>query len=382
MRKLLRFISKTIAIVFALLFIIAALPTPPLFSAGWQLFSPYLYRRALVEADIYTRFPELVSEQLVHSMAYNPCAENPDSAACQAEGKAGDSSEEDGPPSFIEHITQEDYEAIITKLVPPEWLQAQAESIIGQIFAYIDSDEPRPMLAISLTQIKERISGEEELQAVMQIVRAQPKCTPEQMAVIESDDVSADEIPLCQPPQEKIDEYTHDVEMVLDEVARDIPNSAVVDLSSLSADAQEGPFGDSPSLTLRIIRSALRLSPLVPVTLLLLVTLFGVRSWKEWGQWWGIPILIIGAIWASLAVVALPSFDLILKPFLAVNAPPEVTWSLLEAGLDVVRHIVYALATGIGVQAGILTSLGLLLLAISFLLKRKRTEYGLPDTED
>ena len=68
MRKVLTFIAKFIATIFVILFVVAALLALPLFSGGWQLFSPNLYKHALAEEHIYERFSALASEQIVHSM--------------------------------------------------------------------------------------------------------------------------------------------------------------------------------------------------------------------------------------------------------------------------------------------------------------------------
>ena len=109
MQKALGAIIKSIATVLIALFIITALLSLPLFNAGWHLLGPGLYKRALAEQNIYERFPALASEQIVYSMHYDPCEENPESEECLTEGQPGEeeeSPEEGGPPPFLQNLTR------------------------------------------------------------------------------------------------------------------------------------------------------------------------------------------------------------------------------------------------------------------------------------
>ncbi len=386
MRKVLTFVAKFIAAICAILFVVTALLALPLFNIGLHLFSPNLYKRALMEQKVYERLPAIAGEQIVYSITYNPCTENPESEACQAEGESGqeegESPEEGSLPSFLQNLTQKDYEGIIAELAPPRWLQEQAESVIDQVFAYLDY-ESEPVLTISLVDLKERIAGEEGVRAFMRLARIQPNCTPEQIEAIESDaEATPEELPLCKPPEPLAEKYAQKARQTLQAVAADIPDETTVDLSTLGQEEgeagaevpaeEESPFGDDPRPIFQIVRWGTRLSPLVPVALLLLVTLFGVRSWKGWMQWWGIPFLIAGVIWAGLALATLPAMDWAIKVYLADSMPPEFTPSSMAMGLDVGRYIVRTLVTWIGIMAGLLGSLGLLLIAISLFLKGKQ----------
>jgi hypothetical protein len=386
MRRVLTFVARFIAAICAILFVITALLALPLFNIGLHLFSPDLYKRALAEQKVYERLPAIAGEQIVYSITYNPCQENPESERCLAEGKAGEgegeSPDQGGLPPFLQNLAQKEYEGIIADLAPPQWLQARAESIIDQVFAYLDY-ESDPVLAISLVDLKERISGEDGLRVFMRLARVQPNCTPEQVEIIRSDvEATPEDLPLCEPPEPLAEKYAQKARQVLQTVAGDIPDETAVDLSTLGQEKgeagteapteKESPFGDDPRPIFQIVRWGMRLSPLVPVALLLLVTLFGVRSWKGWMQWWGIPFLIVGVIWGGLALATLPAMDWASKVYLADSMPPEFTPHFIAMGLDVGRYIVRTLATWIGTIAGLLGSLGLLLIAVSLFLKGKR----------
>jgi len=77
MRKVWTFLSKTIATIFAILFVITTVLVILLFNIERQVFSADLYKSALAEQQVYERLPGIAAELLTTSMNYNPCAQNP-----------------------------------------------------------------------------------------------------------------------------------------------------------------------------------------------------------------------------------------------------------------------------------------------------------------
>lgn len=84
------------------------------------------------------------------------------------------------------------------------------------------------------------------------------------------------------------------VEIALSEAVAAFPDEADMTQvfegeSGETTSPDAGGEQQDPRSTLRLIRLGLRLSPLIPVVLLLLVALFAVRSRKGLLRWWGIP---------------------------------------------------------------------------------------------
>jgi hypothetical protein len=77
MRKFLSFVSKSIAVVFAILLVISAVLAILLVNIERKMFDANLYKGALAEQQVYARLPEIVGNLLTTSLSYNPCAENP-----------------------------------------------------------------------------------------------------------------------------------------------------------------------------------------------------------------------------------------------------------------------------------------------------------------
>jgi hypothetical protein len=365
------------------LFVITALLTLPLSTAGWRLFGPNLYKRALAENDIYTRAPTLAGEQIIYSLNYNPCAEDPD---CQ-EGERGDRDggevgelmDPDTTPYFLSSLTQEDFESIIIDLAPPQWLQEQAESAIDQIFVYLNLGN-KSRVTISLIAFKERLAGEEGIRAFMRVAMAQPPCTPEQLEVIESDEyIAPEDMPICRPPEQLKGRYTDKARKTLQAVTAELLDEVgIITLAKgegvdISPAEESGPFGNDPRVIFQIAKWGTRLSPLLPITTLLLATLVIVRSWRDWARWWSIPLLIVGIAGLVLALATLPA-NWALGIYAIEQAPPELTPSLVNAGLSLEKFVARALVTSIAVQSGILTLLGLLLRGFLSILERRKIE--------
>jgi hypothetical protein len=378
MSQAVSFIAKSVAVVFVALFVITALLALPLSTAGWRLFGPSLYKRALEAEAIYERMPALASEQIVHSIAYDICAGDPGCVEGmqgeQSGGEVGQLLDAGITPSFLLNLTREDLESITADLAPPRWLREQTESAIDQIFAYLNFGDAE--ITVSLIAFKQRLGGEEGTRAFMRMAMAQPPCTPEQIAIVESDkSIAPENMPICRPPQPSRERYADKARKTLRTVAANfLDEVSVITLAEeegvpVSLPEEPGSWQDDPRVEFQIVKWSLRLSPFVPLVMLLLATLVVVRSWRKWARWWSIPLLIVGVAGLLLAVAALPA-NLALGAYGANQVPPEFSQNLVLAALDVEKHIARAMAMWIAIESSILTLLGLLLLGLSALLSR------------
>src|SRR3989304_10311128 len=171
--------AKLIALPLAVLAIPTALLALILYNFEGQLLNPDTYRRAFREAQLYEQLPRLIGAQLLHGMSYRPCIEEPQ--ACDEEGP---SEEEGGPPALFSSLSGEELEAIVGMLMPPAWLQAQTESLIGQLFGYLDSDQPQLTLHVSLGEVKEKPRGGALTLFLSTLVASLPPCTAGQLGAL------------------------------------------------------------------------------------------------------------------------------------------------------------------------------------------------------
>ncbi|MBI3362710.1 MAG: hypothetical protein HY023_16535, partial [Chloroflexi bacterium] len=147
-------------------------------------------------------------------------------------------------------------------------------------------------------------------------------------------------------------------------------------------EGDNGPLGNNPREVLRIVRRGLRLSPFLPAGLILLVTLFGVRSLNGWLLWWGIPFLIVGLMGVTLAVAILPAMNWAFATYAAADKlPPTLSPGLLQTGFDTARQIAGTLARWIGSEAGAMGVIGLAMVVISVVVKPRPTSSEAPRSE-
>lgn len=329
------FISRFIAFILAVIFVVSTLAVFLVLNVQRELLRPESYKQALAEQGIYERFPALAADQIL----------------LQDTGDV---------PEQLRYLTREDYEAILTDLLPSAWVQGQVEVAIDQAFSFLDSGGRFPAVRISLAEVRERLSGGEEgIRIVMRIVRSWPPCTEEQLQSW----VGSEDLPICRPPEEILTALAP----TLGGLQAELAASQIPDELDLTGSMQGGDVPD-----LAPILMGVRLIPFLPVVLLILITLLTVRSLRGLLRWWGLPLLFAG----------LAGFGL------ALATPSLVEWSLgagsLDSGLGalpgdlieivhgVVRSLAGSLAGGIAAYARTVALIGLTFAVGSFFIPTPR----------
>jgi len=371
MRNVLSGCSKAIAAILTIVFVITTLVVLMLFNIERGLLQADIFKDAMAEQGFYDQLPGLLADQLQGSMTYNPCENDP--TQCEGEGPPGEG--EGGPPDIMTNLTTEDWERLLGGLIPPSWLQTQVESVLDQAFAFLETGNTEPGVLISMVTLKAHIAGEEGLQAILGVIQSKPPCTEEQLNQLGQFGGDMTELIsvllTCSPPQELIDEFLPEIRPILEEVVAGIKDEVNL-LDSLGGMlAGEGDGGFDLEI-LGLIRLAIRLSPLLPLALLLLVTLFGVRSLKGFLRWWGIPLLIVGVI----AVVGAAMIPLLLNWAIVTYGSSLttglITPEVINLAIEMVSNVIGSLALAILIQAAILALLGLVFSIVSFFVKKRQ----------
>jgi hypothetical protein len=244
-----------------------------------------------------------------------------------------------------------------------------------------------------MMEFKARLNGQAGVEAVLQLVRSWPPCTPEQLRNFKRATSTSDlkELPTCRPPEAELTALTPKIKNILSKQAAKIPDQINLaqsfngprdesEINPTPPAETHGPLGNDPWAALRQLRRSVRLSLLIPIVLLLLVALFGVRSLKGGLRWWGIPLLIAGLLAMALGLAIAPAMDWAITNFLSGKVPPYFSANLVQAGFDFARATGRGLANWIEAEAAVIGLLGLVMLLVSFSLKPKPKEPapGLP----
>jgi hypothetical protein len=321
----------------ALLFIVTGIISMLLFNLDQKAFDPETYQQVFAREKFYQRLPTIIAKALVTAP------------------------QTDDLPIAMQGLTVENWENFIRDILPPEDLRGMGEDTLDSLFAYINNESD--YAGISLIPLKESMAGEAGTEAVLRLMKTQPDCTAAEIAKITVEFFEGN-TSLCNPPPEAMPLITPIIKAQLQYTAEVIPD--LVTLASADPSSAEG----DPREGLRAIRLLMRLSPLVPLGILLVLSLLVVRSLRGWLAWWGIPIFITGIIATLISLIGAPFVGLLLLRFLIRNETEYIPPVFLDSGSQMATAIVEQLLKPTLFQGLILTVIGILLIAGMLLLKK------------
>jgi hypothetical protein len=225
--------------------------------------------------------------------------------------------------------------------------------------------------SISLAPLKTQLAGPAGMDLVLQILSVQPACTVEQLTQMAVGALGG-QFALCNPPPEAIGLMTPFIQSQLQTMTTLIPNEVTFIPGTLSGTPQD------PRLRLNTVRSAIRLSPIALLVLLLGITIFAVRSLVDWLGWWGWPFMSTGASLVIIGLVGAPLVSFILQLFIqsqsSIPIPPVFVSSIAETTGAVARQILLPVL----VQGALLGLVGLGMALLAMFLPRRPVDPYLP----
>jgi hypothetical protein len=334
-----RTLGQAFAAICVLLFMISGVFALLVFNIEAKAFSSATYKQAFEDQRLYERMPVMLGTLLTTYIAENGSA-----------------------VPFLQILTIEDWQNNITLLLPPEELKAMANNALDATFDYLNGTTNSAV--ISLLPVKAHLAGESGLQLVLEILRRQPACTPEQLTQMALGFFGG-QIALCNPPEEAIGLMMPFLQSQLQTMTAIFPNEVTFIPGTLSGTP------DDPRLRLNTVRSAIKLTPFIPALLLMAIAIFAVRSFTDWLTWWGWSFLLVGGISVLIALLGSPVIRGILRFLiqsqLALLLPPVLASSIAETAGAVARQML----TPILVQGLMLAVTGLGMIILVLVLPRR-----------
>jgi hypothetical protein len=277
-----------------------------------------------------------------------------------------------GGPSmtFLNNLTPADWEALIGALLPPAEFEALAEQALDQAFAVLKGETEAAK--VSLAPMRDHLSGSGGDKAIEILIASQPECTEEQvaqLAAIVSD--GAGNLVFCRPPVGDSGQVISGINSEWAMLVDRMPEEAVIikpgsPSSSMQSGGPEGVLNAA-----RYLHRYVWLGLLAPLALLLVVTLFGVRSRKAWLRWWGIPIFTAGLITFIAGAAAKPAMDWAWVQFIVERIPAMFSGGMADLGHGLADAVLGRLSQSIILAGGITGLLGLAaIIASSFAGRR------------
>lgn len=330
-------LAKILAVVCAVLFVISGVLALTLFNIEQRAFTAKTYKQAFSEQGLYEKMPAVLAGAMTTSIAENP-----------------------GADPYLKALTQADWERTLASLLPPDELKTLTDDALDSVFNYLNGKTDSASL--SLLPFKRRMAGESGVEAVKQILAAQPDCTAEQLTQMGLNLISGGEMILCNPPAETVDLFSPMIETQLQVMTIAIPDEV-----TLIKGSQAGAPND-PRERLGQLRAGMKLTPVLPLLFLFGLTVFAVRSLGDWLKWWGAPFLVAGALSALLALVGSPLVTGFIRQALQNGSlPPALLLLTQETVGAVTRQVLSPVIT----QGLILAAAGLAMTILGFLLARK-----------
>ena len=311
--------GKFVAGICAFLFIFTGVIALLLFNIERKAFTSTTYKQAFEKQNLYHRMPAILANAVTTVVTQNP-----------------------NLPTFVKTLTAANWESTIASVLPPQELKVITDEALDSIFDYIN--RRNNSVVISVIPLKSHLVGPSGVEVVKQILRAQPACTPEQLQAIALGFLTGGDILLCSPPEDVVALLTPVIESQIQFLSVAIPDQITLVPEALS----DTPSDPRPKLNnLRLI---LLFSPLLPVAFLIAITIFAVRDFKGWLNWWGWPLMLTGMGSLLVAWLGSPIVALIVRGFIQIQGarfiPPILLATLEETASSVTSEILYPVVIG------------------------------------
>lgn len=331
-------ILRAVAAVVAVLFIVLGLAVLVAVNADLIGFSAQTYQDAFADTVIYDRLVEVVTARIM----------------------AG----EDNSPA-VRNMTQDEITSVVREAFTESWFGHEAARLIRDTLTYLGSDELRPEAALSMVEVKERLHRPETGNLVVEIIKAWPPCSQAQLNAAASADGGIDPalLPGCSPPASTMSAIAGRIRSLTARQADYLP-----DEFKLAADEAAVTRLNDLRNQIRFGRLAARFSPIVLALLLLLIGALAIRSFRDFGAWWGIPLLALGVLGTMLGA-GMWMFGAQIAG-LVVAAIPQIPPAEAPLPIAAGSYILEKLAVWIGTEGAVVALLTAALMIVGMIVAR------------
>lgn len=332
-------IKKVLAYLFAALFVLSAVFALISFNFERRAFRAETYQQVLATEDFYNRIPAVMAEAMVSSPSTNF----------------------QSLPFSMQNMSTQAWENFFRTLLPQDALKLIGDDTLRGTFAYLNMQSDS--ITISFAPIKANMGTDSGVQAVFALFRTQPDCTLAQVAQITINLLSGQQLEFCNPPAELIPLLTPVVQAQLQSAALIIPNEVTL------VHTQRGK--DDPRNRIQTTRTLMKLTPLLPIGFLFLLTITIVTSPRSWLTWWGIPFFATGVVAMLVSIIGGPILGMVLKQIIQWQTRITLPISLSNYAGEISSAVLGAIMRPILWEGLFLFFVGMGMIMTSILLKHK-----------
>lgn len=336
-----KILGTLLAGICAVLVVITGVTALFLFNIERGAFSSEPYKRAFEDLGLYDRMPSILASSVFSSPGSVNGTENPIWALMTSQG----------------------VESGITVLLPPAELKTMTDGTLDSIFAYINGDADSA--SIPLTPFKNHLSSPAGTDAILGLLNSQPACTTEQLFQMTIGALTGGGFFLCNPPPEAVELFRPLLQSQLQFTASILPDR----IPLISADRFEA--GNDPRQRLNSLRAWMRISPILPILLLLIVAILAVRNLSTFLHWWGFPLLATGVISFLIALIGAPLIGFIIQFLLETQSDQFTLTMVVSALLEATTAVAREILRPVVFQGIALAIVGFVMILAGFLLRRQ-----------
>jgi hypothetical protein len=333
-------LKKMMAAGCAVMFVITAIFALIFFNFDRRAFTTETYQQAFLKQGFYDRLPAVLAQTMT-----------------------GASIDESELPIGMRNMSPQAWEAFFEVMLPEETLATMGNEALNSIFAYLNMRADSAQM--SLQPLKSSMTGPAGVAAVYSLLNTQPDCTLLQVAQMTINLIAAPDIQFCKPPPELHPLLTPVIESQMEFTAFIMPDEVTF------ASAQGVSPENDPRVRLQNARTLMRLTPLVPLGLLLMLTLLAVNSLKSWLDWWGIPFLATGLSATLISLGGAPLIGGLLRRFITQRADAYLPEVLTNYASDLGSAMTQAIMRPVLIQGIVLMFLGLIMVLASRYMAHK-----------
>lgn len=191
---------------------------------------------------------------------------------------------------YFAYLSAGERQEILLALLPPDWIENQFSGVIRSFFSWLDSDMPSPEIELDARPLKAKLLGGGITAFVDIVVDSWPSCTPEQGEALEQAFFEGGMLPreLCEPPEPMRSRVVDLASIGFEEQVRKLPESI-----PLGADAPVDEFVMLKDQLL-FLRAISLWGWMLPLSLLGVIMALAIRKWRDFGRWWGVPLILGG----------------------------------------------------------------------------------------
>ena len=331
-------IKKFIAAIFAVLFVITAVLALFLFNFDRRAFTTQTYQKVFANESFYNQLPAVMAEAMTSA-----------------------NSDQSKLPIVMQGMSTQAWESFFSAMLPPQAFKQIGDEALNSVFAYLSMETDSAQL--SLVPLKTSMVSDTGVQAVFALLKTQPDCTLTQVGQIALDLATKQEMLFCNPPAEMTPLLAPIIQAQLQILSAAIPDQITL--------ASSNGIND-PRRKLQRARLIMRLSPLLPLGFLLLLTLFAVNSLKSWLKWWGFPFIVTGVTASLMGLSGAPIVGAIFQRILVARMPAFLPTILLNFASDLASAMLKTLLSPVFWQGLVIALIGLMMVVGSSFVKRNK----------